>query len=202
MYDLFVKKDALLVEINPYAEDAKTGDCKYSIDFCFNFSFLSCLYFVCLVFSLDAKFRFDDNAEFRQKDLFALRDTTQEDPKEVDAAKFDLNYIALDGSIGCMVNGAGLAMATMDIISLHGGKPANFLDVGGGASTKAVYVMFYFFCIFICIQCILFAYSLNFDVLGSVQNHQLRSEGTSYISQYFRWYYEVRCDRRGYHPSY
>ncbi|CAH1960033.1 unnamed protein product [Acanthoscelides obtectus] len=115
MYDLFVKKDALLIEINPYAEDA--GE-QY--------------------FSLDAKFRFDDNAGFRQKDLFALRDWTQEDEKEVQAAKFDLNYIALDGNIGCMVNGAGLAMATMDIISLHGGSPANFLDVGGGATATAV----------------------------------------------------------------
>lgn len=82
--------------------------------------------------------RFDDNAEFRQKDLFSRRDFSQEDPKEVAAAKFDLNYIALDGSIGCMVNGAGLAMATMDIIKLHGGDPANFLDVGGGATANAV----------------------------------------------------------------
>jgi succinyl-CoA synthetase beta subunit len=84
--------------------------------------------------------RFDDNAEFRQKDLFAHRDLSQEDAKEVEASKFDLNYIALDGSIGCLVNGAGLAMATMDIIKLHGGDPANFLDVGGGASVKAVTV--------------------------------------------------------------
>lgn len=89
-------------------------------------------------FSLDAKFRFDDNAAFRQKELFALRDWTQEDEKEVAASKFDLNYIALDGNIGCLVNGAGLAMATMDIISLHGGSPANFLDVGGGATAQAV----------------------------------------------------------------
>lgn len=87
---------------------------------------------------MDAKFRFDDNGEFRQKELFALRDWTQEDPKEVEAAKFDLNYIALDGTIGCMVNGAGLAMATMDIIKLYGGEPANFLDVGGGATAQAV----------------------------------------------------------------
>ncbi|XP_058832438.1 succinate--CoA ligase [ADP-forming] subunit beta, mitochondrial [Topomyia yanbarensis] len=115
MYDLFVKKDALLIEINPYAEDA--GE---------------------TYFALDAKMRFDDNAEFRQKDLFAKRDLSQEDQKEVEASKFDLNYIALDGSIGCLVNGAGLAMATMDIIKLHGGDPANFLDVGGGASVKAV----------------------------------------------------------------
>lgn len=87
---------------------------------------------------MDAKFRFDDNAEFRQKELFAMRDWTQEDPKEVEAAKYDLNYIALDGTIGCMVNGAGLAMATMDIIKLYGGDPANFLDVGGGATAQAV----------------------------------------------------------------
>ncbi|KAB0802271.1 hypothetical protein PPYR_04457 [Photinus pyralis] len=115
MYNLFIEKDALLIEINPYAEDT-----------CGNY------------FALDAKFRFDDNASFRQKELFALRDFTQEDPKEVAAAKFDLNYIALDGNIGCMVNGAGLAMATCDIITLHGGQPANFLDVGGGATADAV----------------------------------------------------------------
>ncbi|KAH8376356.1 hypothetical protein KR200_004263 [Drosophila serrata] len=123
LYDLFVKKDALLVEINPYAEDAMSG-CKFAI------------------FALDAKLRFDDNAEFRQKELFALRDWTQEDPKEVEAAKYNLNYIALDGTIGCMVNGAGLAMATMDIIKLYGGEPANFLDVGGGATAEAVKAAF------------------------------------------------------------
>uniref|UniRef100_A0A1I8NQL1 ATP-citrate synthase/succinyl-CoA ligase C-terminal domain-containing protein n=1 Tax=Stomoxys calcitrans TaxID=35570 RepID=A0A1I8NQL1_STOCA len=89
-------------------------------------------------FALDAKFRFDDNGEFRQKELFAMRDWTQEDPREVEAAKYDLNYITLDGTIGCMVNGAGLAMATMDIIKLYGGDPANFLDVGGGATAQAV----------------------------------------------------------------
>ncbi|XP_017140405.2 succinate--CoA ligase [ADP-forming] subunit beta, mitochondrial isoform X1 [Drosophila miranda] len=120
LYQLFVKKDALLVEINPYAEDAMSG--------CF--------------FALDAKLRFDDNAEFRQKELFSMRDWTQEDPKEVEAAKYNLNYIALDGTIGCMVNGAGLAMATMDIIKLYGGEPANFLDVGGGATADAVKAAF------------------------------------------------------------
>ncbi|KAH8335378.1 hypothetical protein KR074_000611 [Drosophila pseudoananassae] len=119
LYKLFVNKDALLVEINPYAEDALSG-----------------------FFALDAKLRFDDNAEFRQKELFALRDWTQEDPKEVEAAKYNLNYIALDGTIGCMVNGAGLAMATMDIIKLYGGEPANFLDVGGGATAEAVKAAF------------------------------------------------------------
>lgn len=115
LYQMFLKKDALLLEVNPLAEDIK-GE----------------------YFALDCKCRFDDNAEFRQKDLFGLRDWSQEDPKEVEAAKFDLNYIALDGNIGCMVNGAGLAMATMDIIKLHGGEPANFLDVGGGATASAV----------------------------------------------------------------
>jgi succinyl-CoA synthetase beta subunit len=98
---------------------------------------------------MDAKINFDDNADFRQKDIHALRDTTQEDQREVAAADQKLNYIGLDGSIGCLgtlvfdtllmkVNGAGLAMATMDIIKLHGGEPANFLDVGGGATSEQV----------------------------------------------------------------
>jgi succinyl-CoA synthetase beta subunit len=87
---------------------------------------------------MDAKFGFDDNADFRQKDIFALRDTTQEDPQEVEAAEYGLNFIKLDGNIGCLVNGAGLAMATMDVLNLHGGSPANFLDVGGGATADAV----------------------------------------------------------------
>merc|ERR1711971_1358697 len=115
LYDLFLTKDASMVEINPFAEDNK-GD------------------FVCL----DAKLKFDDNAEFRQKAVFDQRDWTQEDQREVAAAEYNLNYIALDGDIGCMVNGAGLAMATMDIIKLHGGSPANFLDVGGGATAHQV----------------------------------------------------------------
>jgi len=115
LYKLFQDKDASMVEINPFAEDS-TGN------------------FVCL----DAKLKFDDNADFRQKEIFDLRDWSQEDAKEVEAANFNLNYIALDGDIGCMVNGAGLAMATMDIIKLHGGSPANFLDVGGGATAQAV----------------------------------------------------------------
>ena len=87
---------------------------------------------------LDAKMGFDSNAMYRQPDIAALRDETEEDPKELAASKFDLNYIALDGEIGCMVNGAGLAMATMDIIKLYGSEPANFLDVGGGATTEKV----------------------------------------------------------------
>jgi len=115
LYNLFVNKDATMVEINPFAEDANGG-----------------------YFCLDAKLKFDDNAEFRQKGVFKQRDWTQEDPSEVEADKYNLNYIALDGDIGCMVNGAGLAMATMDIIKLHGGSPANFLDVGGGATASQV----------------------------------------------------------------
>ncbi|GAB6019072.1 beta' subunit, variant 2 [Chamberlinius hualienensis] len=119
LYKLFVKYDSSLVEINPLAEDTRGG-----------------------LFCLDAKFRFDDNAEFRQKDLFSRRDWTQEDEKEVEASRHNLNYIALDGDIGCLVNGAGLAMATMDIIKLHGGEPANFLDVGGGATAQQVTAAF------------------------------------------------------------
>jgi succinyl-CoA synthetase beta subunit len=115
LYKLFQDKDASMVEINPFAED-NTGN------------------FVCL----DAKLKFDDNADFRQKGVFDQRDWSQEDAREVEAANYNLNYIALDGDIGCMVNGAGLAMATMDIIKLHGGSPANFLDVGGGATADQV----------------------------------------------------------------
>eukprot|EP00249_Psilotum_nudum_P036690 c8401_g1_i1 orf=228-1544(+) len=115
LYKLFTHADCTLVEINPLAE---TTDGQ--------------------VVAADAKLNFDDNAAFRQKDIFSLRDTTQEDPREVAAAAADLNYIGLDGEIGCMVNGAGLAMATMDIIKLHGGTPANFLDVGGNASESQV----------------------------------------------------------------
>merc|ERR1712123_466059 len=115
LYDLFLTKDASMVEINPFAEDSNGN-------------------FVCL----DAKLKFDDNAEFRQKAVFDQRDWSQEDQREVAAAEHNLNYIALDGDIGCMVNGAGLAMATMDIIKLHGGSPANFLDVGGGATADQV----------------------------------------------------------------
>jgi len=90
------------------------------------------------VVCFDAKINFDDNAAFRQEAIFAQRDVAEEDPREVAAAKFNLNYIGMDGEIGCLVNGAGLAMATMDIIKLYGGTPANFLDVGGSATEKAV----------------------------------------------------------------
>jgi succinyl-CoA synthetase beta subunit len=115
LYQAFDETDASLAEINPLIV---TGDER--------------------VLALDAKINFDDNALFRHPDIVALRDLDEEDPAEVEASKFDLNYIQLDGNIGCLVNGAGLAMATMDIIKLYGGAPANFLDVGGGASTEKV----------------------------------------------------------------
>ncbi|MGW8183611.1 MAG: ADP-forming succinate--CoA ligase subunit beta [Burkholderiales bacterium] len=115
LYRAFDESDASLAEINPLIV---TGDAH--------------------VLALDAKINFDDNALFRHPDIVALRDLDEEDPAEVEASKFDLNYIQLDGNIGCLVNGAGLAMATMDIIKLYGGNPANFLDVGGGASTEKV----------------------------------------------------------------
>jgi succinyl-CoA synthetase beta subunit len=115
LWKMFTSTDATLIEVNPLAE-TPDGD----------------------IFVADAKINFDDNAAFRQADVFAKRDFSQEDAREVEASKWDLNYIGLDGNIGCMVNGAGLAMATMDIIKLHGGAPANFLDVGGGASADQV----------------------------------------------------------------
>ncbi len=115
MYNAFVDLDASLVEINPLVVTG-AGD----------------------VIALDSKMNFDDNALFRHKEIQELRDESEEDPAELEAARHDLNYIKLDGQIGCMVNGAGLAMATMDIIKLHGGDPANFLDVGGGATKDRV----------------------------------------------------------------
>ena len=115
LYRMFVEKDMDMLEINPLIV-SDTGDLK----------------------CLDAKMAFDGNALYRQPDIMALRDETEEDPKELEASKYDLNYIALDGEIGCMVNGAGLAMATMDIIKLYGAEPANFLDVGGGATKEKV----------------------------------------------------------------
>ncbi|KAH8835408.1 succinyl-CoA synthetase beta chain, SSC-beta [Flagelloscypha sp. PMI_526] len=115
LYRIFKEKDATQIEINPLAE-TKDG----------------------AVLCMDAKFGFDDNADFRQADVFSLRDISQEEPSEVEAQKANLNFIKLDGSIGCLVNGAGLAMATMDVLALHGGNPANFLDVGGGATPETV----------------------------------------------------------------
>jgi succinyl-CoA synthetase beta subunit len=119
MYRAFVELDASIVEINPLVV-TKSGE----------------------VMALDAKMNFDDNALFRHKEVEELRDESEEEPAELEAAKHGLNYIKLDGNIGCMVNGAGLAMATMDIIKLYGETPANFLDVGGGASKDKVTAAF------------------------------------------------------------
>ena len=115
LYKAFDEKDCSIAEINPLVVTG-SGD----------------------VMALDAKLNFDSNALFRHKDIVELRDLDEEDAKEIQASKFDLSYIALDGNIGCMVNGAGLAMATMDIIKYFGGSPANFLDVGGGATKEKV----------------------------------------------------------------
>eukprot|EP00698_Gefionella_okellyi_P017343 TRINITY_DN5055_c0_g1_i1.p1 TRINITY_DN5055_c0_g1~~TRINITY_DN5055_c0_g1_i1.p1 ORF type:complete len:317 (-),score=96.17 TRINITY_DN5055_c0_g1_i1:58-1008(-) len=119
LYEMFSKCDATQVEINPFIE---TGDAN--------------------VICLDAKLSFDDNAAYRQRDIFALQDSSEEDYRDLTAKAADLNYIGLDGSIGCLVNGAGLAMATMDIIKLSGGSPANFLDIGGGATESQVTAAF------------------------------------------------------------
>ncbi len=119
MYKSFIELDASIVEVNPLVV---TGDGQ--------------------VIALDAKMNFDDNALFRHKDVADMRDEDEEDPMELEAARHELNYVKLDGSIGCMVNGAGLAMATMDIIKLYGSEPANFLDVGGGATKERVTAAF------------------------------------------------------------
>ena len=119
MYSALIKKDASLVEINPLVI-TKNNE----------------------ILCLDAKMNFDDNAIFKHPEILELRDLNEEDPSEIEASKHDLAYIKLDGSIGCMVNGAGLAMATMDIIKLYGEEPANFLDVGGGASKEKVTAAF------------------------------------------------------------
>ena len=115
LYNAYIEKDCSIAEINPLVV---TGDGK--------------------VMALDAKLNFDSNALYRQKDVLAYRDLEEEDVKEIEASKYDLSYVALDGNIGCMVNGAGLAMSTMDIIKHYGGDPANFLDVGGGATAEKV----------------------------------------------------------------
>jgi succinyl-CoA synthetase beta subunit len=120
LYELFIGTDSTQVEINPFAVGGVPG---------FNQD---------LVYCVDAKLNFDDNAFYRQKECFGMRDVTMEDPRDIRAEDAGLNYIGLDGNIGCMVNGAGLAMATMDVIKLYGGEPANFLDVGGGANAEMV----------------------------------------------------------------
>ncbi|XP_076337556.1 succinate--CoA ligase [GDP-forming] subunit beta, mitochondrial-like isoform X2 [Tachypleus tridentatus] len=119
LYELFLKVDATQVEINPFGETPDGG-----------------------VVCFDAKINFDDNAMFHQKEIFAMEDLSESDPREVEATKYSINYIGMDGNIACLVNGAGLAMATMDIIKLYGGTPANFLDVGGGVQEEQVHHAF------------------------------------------------------------
>jgi len=119
LYDMFTKNDCVQVEINPFVQTTKE-------------------HYNEKVYCIDAKLGFDDFAGFRNKEVFTWKDPTMEDPREVAAEAVGLNYVGLSGNIGCMVNGAGLAMATMDVIKLHGGDPANFLDVGGGANEKQV----------------------------------------------------------------
>ena len=150
LYRAFVECDASLAEINPLI---LTGDGK--------------------VLALDAKLNFDSNALFRHPDIVAMRDLDEEDPAEVEASKYDLSYISLDGNIGCLVNGAGLAMATMDTIKLFGAEPANFLDVGGGAT----------------------------DAEGdrSVQADAEESGGQGNSGEHLRRHHALRHDRRGRH---
>jgi len=148
LYELFVAKDCTMVEVNPLAEDADGN-----------------------LIAADAKIGFDDNAAFRQKDVFAQRDESQEDPREVAASAYDLNYIGLDGAIGCMVNGAGLAMATMDIVGMHGGTPANFLDVGGSATTEQIEAAFKIITEDPAVKCILV------NIFGGIMRCDVIAEG-------------------------
>ena len=148
LYTAFLNKDMSMLEINPLIV-MTNGQLRV----------------------LDAKVSFDDNALYRHPDILALRDETEEDAKEIEASKHDLNYVTLDGTIGCMVNGAGLAMATMDIIKLYGESPANFLDVGGGASKERV--------------------------TGGVQDHHGRPEREGHPDQHFRRHHALRRHRRG-----
>jgi len=154
LYQLFVDKDCTMVEVNPLAEDVDGN-----------------------LIAADAKIGFDDNAAFRQKDVFDQRDESQEDPREVAAGKYDLNYIGLDGSIGCMVNGAGLAMATMDIVSMHGGTPANFLDVGGSATTEQIEAAFKIITADPAVKCILV------NIFGGIMRCDVIAEGIVSASQ-------------------
>jgi succinyl-CoA synthetase beta subunit len=150
LYNAFVGTDMAMLEINPLVV-TRQGDLK----------------------CLDAKISFDSNALYRHPEIVALRDLTEEDEKEIEASKYDLNYIALEGTIGCMVNGAGLAMATMDIIKLYGATPANFLDVGGGADQG--------------------------EGRSSIQDHHIRSAREGNSGQYLRRHHALRCGcrRRG-----
>lgn len=167
-WTLFLKLDAVQIEINPLAE---TDDGQ--------------------VISVDAKLDFDDNAQFRHKDIFEMEDTSETDPKEIEAAKYNLNYVAMDGDIGCLVNGAGLAMATMDIIKLNGSSPANFLDVGGNVKADQVLELTF---------CLSFSLFNLFCLPGAkgVRNFTGRSERESDFGECFRRHRQL-CNHCGRH---
>jgi len=148
LYKAFIAKDASLAEINPLVV---TGDNE--------------------IIALDAKFNFDSNAMYRQKSVAAMRDLSEEDEREIEASKYDLAYIALDGNIGCLVNGAGLAMATMDTIKLFGGEPANFLDVGGGATTEKVTAAFKLILADSAVRCVMV------NIFGGIMKCDVIAEG-------------------------
>ncbi|XP_052781328.1 succinate--CoA ligase [GDP-forming] subunit beta, mitochondrial-like [Mya arenaria] len=148
LYKMFIDVDATQIEINPFAETP-------------------CGRVLCF----DAKINFDDNAQYRQKDIFAMDDLSELDPREREAEEHHLNYIGLEGNIGCLVNGAGLAMATMDIIKLHGGEPANFLDVGGGVTEKQVYEAFHILTADVHVKSILI------NVFGGIVNCETMANG-------------------------
>ena len=148
LYKAFIAKDASLAEINPLVV---TGDNE--------------------IIALDAKFNFDSNAMYRQKAVLEMRDLSEEDEREIEASKYDLAYIALDGNIGCLVNGAGLAMATMDTIKLFGGEPANFLDVGGGATTEKVTAAFKLILADSAVRCVMV------NIFGGIMKCDVIAEG-------------------------
>ena len=148
LYKAFIAKDASLAEINPLVV---TGDNE--------------------IIALDAKFNFDSNAMYRQKAIVEMRDLSEEDEREIEASKYDLAYIALDGNIGCLVNGAGLAMATMDTIKLFGGEPANFLDVGGGATTEKVTAAFKLILADSAVRCVMV------NIFGGIMKCDVIAEG-------------------------
>jgi len=187
LYRIFKEKDATQIEINPLAETTD-GAVLWSV----THSRVSILSDCFVLFrSMDAKFGFDDNAEFRQKDIFDLRDISQEEPSEVEAQKANLNFIKLDGNIGCLVNGAGLAMATMDVLSLHGGQPANFLDVGGYAPSipisGSIHTGFQ--------RC----HTRNGQ--EGIRDPSCGSQSEEYIYQYLWWHHALRLYRRRRHQG-
>ena len=163
---------------------------------------LTCAPRVRAVFAVDAKLNFDDNATFRQGKVFSMRDKSTEDPRDVRAEEAGLNYIGLDGNIGCMVNGAGLAMATMDIIELHGGRPANFLDVGGGANAAQVTEAFKILTSDKNVKALLVrACARARRAAAGASVCGLRGRAAGRAGEHFWRHHEVRHDCNGHHPG-